>query len=222
MRKANILLLAVLFLAIGAGIFYIFASEGKNVSDPGASAVTSTATPAPTATPETVTVATPEGAPAAAPELTPTFEPTPVLTPIPSPTPSPEPTPTPHVDHTASGEYHSDTGAWINIVAKWETVEEDGKVRLKIEAYVESYSLYYTSYNPENLVFTVDGKSYRTSHDPISVGDNDKTQTLLATQTVDIPVGCDLSVDGTWFCAGLTYGNKQLESITASDTIHIP
>ena len=178
MRKANILLLAVLFLAIGAGIFYIFASEGKNVSDPGASAVTSTATP--------------------------------------------EPTPTPHVDHTASGEFHSDTGAWINIVAKWKTVEEDGKVRLQIEAYVESYSLYYTSYNPENLVFTVDGKSYRTSHEPISVGDNDKTQTLLATQTVDIPVGCDLSVDVTWFCAGLTYGNKQLESITASDTIHIP
>ena len=101
MRKANILLLAVLFLAIGAGIFYIFASEGKNVSDPGASAETSTATPAPTATPETVTVATPEGVPAVAPELTPTFEPTPVLTPIPSPTPSPEPTPTPHVDHTA-------------------------------------------------------------------------------------------------------------------------
>ena len=207
MRKANILLLAVLFLAIGAGIFYIFASEGKNVSDPGTSAVTSTATPEPTATPETVT---------------PTFEPTPVLTPIPSPTPSPEPTPTPHVDHTASGEFHSDTGAWINIVAKWKTVEEDGKVRLQIEAYVESYSLYYTSYNPENLVFTVDGKSYRTSHEPISVGDNDKTQTLLATQTVDIPVGCDLSVDVTWFCAGLTYGNKQLESITASDTIHIP
>ena len=164
----------------------------------------------------------PEGVPAAVPELTPTFEPTPVLTPIPSPTPSPEPTPTPHVDHTASGEFHSDTGAWINIVAKWKTVEEDGKVRLQIEAYVESYSLYYTSYNPENLVFTVDGKSYRTSHEPISVGDNDKTQTLLATQTVDIPVGCDLSVDVTWFCAGLTYGNKQLESITASDTIHIP
>ncbi len=214
MRKANILLLAVLFLAIGAGIFYIFASEGKNVSDPVSSAVTSTATPAPTATPE--------ASPTAAPEATPTFEPTPVLTPIPSPTPSPEPTPTPHVDHTASGEFHSDTGAWINIVAKWKTVEEDGKVRLQIEAYVESYSLYYTSYNPENLVFTVDGKSYRTSHEPISVGDNDKTQTLLATQTVDIPVGCDLSVDVTWFCAGLTYGNKQLESITASDTIHIP
>ncbi len=214
MRKANILLLAVLFLAIGAGIFYIFASEGKNVSDPVSSAVTSTATPAPTATPE--------ASPTAAPEATPTFEPTPVLTPIPSPTPSPEPTPTPHVDHTASGEFHSDTGAWINIVAKWKTLEEDGKVRLQIEAYVESYSLYYTSYNPENLVFTVDGKSYRTSHEPISVGDNDKTQTLLATQTVDIPVGCDLSVDVTWFCAGLTYGNKQLESITASDTIHIP
>jgi hypothetical protein len=214
MRKANILLLAVLFLAIGAGIFYIFASEGKNVSDPVSSAVTSTATPAPTATPE--------ASPTAAPEATPTFEPTPVLTPIPSPTPSPEPTPTPHVDHTASGEFHSDTGAWINIVAKWKTLEEDGKVRLQIEAYVESYSLYYTSYNPENLVFTVDGKSYRTSHEPISVGDNDKTQTLLATQTVDIPVGCALSVDVTWFCAGLTYGNKQLESITASDTIHIP
>ena len=215
MRKANILLLAVLFLAIGAGIFYIFASEGKNAPDPGSEpAAAATATPAPTATPK--------ASPTAAPEATPTFEPTPVLTPIPSPTPSPEPTPTPHVDHTASGEFHSDTGAWINIVAKWETVEEDGKVRLKIEAYVESYSLYYTSYNPENLVFTVDGKSYRTSHDPISVGDNDKTQTLLATQTVDIPVGCDLSVDVTWFCAGLTYGNKQLESITASDTIHIP
>ena len=51
MRKANILLLAVLFLAIGAGIFYIFASEGKNVSDTVSSAVTSTATPEPTATP---------------------------------------------------------------------------------------------------------------------------------------------------------------------------
>ena len=214
MRKANILLLAVLFLAIGAGIFYIFAIEGKNAPDSANAAVTATATPAPTATPE--------AAPTAAPEATPTFEPTPVLTPIPSPTPSPEPTPTPHVDHTASGEFHSDTGAWINIVAKWETVEEDGKVRLRIDAYVESYSLYYTSYNPENLVFTVDGKSYRTSHEPISVGDNNKTLTLLATQTVDIPVGCDLSVDVTWFCAGLTYGNRKLESITASDTIHIP
>ena len=217
MRKANTLLLIVLLLAVGAGIFYIFVSEGKNLPedtsvsrDPSA-----TASPAPTATPE-VTVAP-------SPSPSPTWEPTPVPTAIPSATATAAPTPTPHIDHSASGSFRSDTGAWIDVVAKWETVEEEGKVRLKIDAYIESYSLYYTSYNPENLVFTVEGSSYRASHDPIAVGDNGgKTETLLGTQIVDIPTGCDLNVDVTWFCTGLTYGNKKMDSITAKDMIHIP
>ena len=219
MRKANTLLLIVLLLAVGAGIFYIFESEAKNVREDTSSYAkpSATSTPDPTATP------TATETPDQAPTESPAWEATPVPTSIPSPTATAAPTPTPHVDHSASGSFRSDTGAWIDVVAKWETVEEDGKVRLKIDAYIESYSLFYTSYNPENLVFTVDGNSYRSSHDPIAVGDNGgKTQTLLATQTVDIPTGCDLNVDVTWFCSGLTYGNKQMDFITAKDTIHIP
>ena len=150
------------------------------------------------------------------------MEPTPVPSAAATATPTPIPTATPHVDHSASGTIRSDTGAWIDVVAKWETVEEDGKVRLKIDAYVESYSLYYTSYNPDNVVFNVDGNTYRASHDPIAVADNSKTQTLLASQTVDIPTGTDIKVEVTWFSAGLTYGNQQMDSITAKDTIHIP
>ena len=218
MRKSNILLLIVLFLAIGGGIFYIFTSEGKNVgqslntdSEPAA-----TATAAPSATP---TAASTE-APTATPVVT--AEPTSVPTSVPTATAVPAPTATPFADHTASGSFRSNTGAWIDVVANWETVLEDGQPRLKIDAYIESYALYFTSYTPENVVFTVDGNTYRANHDPISVSDNGKTQTLLATQIVDIPTGCDLKVEVTWFCNGLTYGNKQFESITAKDTIHIP
>ena len=216
MRKSNILLLIVLFLAIGAGIFFIFRSENKNT--PATTEPASTASPAPTATPQPTPTPTPAPADTPAPTAPPTQAPTAAVV-----TPAPIPTATPYVDHSASGSFRSDTGTWINLIAKWETVEEDGKVRLKIDAFVESYSLYYTSYNPDNVVFNVDGNTYRSSHESIAVGDNNgKTETLLASQTVDIPTGTDVSVDVTWFCAGLTYSNKQIESITAKDTIHIP
>ena len=205
-----------MIIAVTAGILYIFHSEGKNAAeqDRAPDTATATATPTPTATPQ------PTAAPTATPVMT--AVPTSVPTAVPTATPTPVPTATPYVDHTASGTFRSDTGAWINIVAKWETVEEDGKVRLKIDAYVESYSLNYTSYLPDNVVFNVDGTTYRASHDPIYVADNGKTETLIASKTVDIPTGTDIKVEVTWFCTGLTYGNRQLDSITAGDTIHIP
>ncbi len=214
MKKSNIWLLLVLLLAIGAGIFYIFSSEGKNAPAP--ETPTSTSTPAPTATPTVTASPTPSATPI------PTEAPTPVPTAVPTVSPTPVPTPAPRVDHTASGSFRSDTGTWINLIVKWKTVEEEGKVKLKLDAYVESWSLNYRSYTPDNVVFNVGGDTYRASHEPLYVADNGKTETLLASRTVDIPTGTDIAVDVTWFTAGLTISVRPVDSVTAKDTIHIP
>ena len=108
--------------------------------------------------------------------------------------PTPVPTPAPRVDHTASGSFRSDTGTWINLIVKWKTVEEEGKVKLKLDAYVESWSLNYRSYTPDNVVFNVGGDTYRASHEPLYVADNGKTSYSVVTRIAPTPREAEAAV----------------------------
>lgn len=218
MRRSNILLLFLLLLALGAGIFLIFSSEADRSPEPETQepAITATATPEPTATP------VPE--PTAQPTATPTPRPAPTSVPTNSPTPvptaTPLPTPTPYVDHASSGSFRSDTGNLINIVVNWETRTADDGVELLLNAYVESYSLFSTGV--DDVVFNVDGARYICSSGAINVTDNHNfTQTPLGSATVEVASGKDVVLLVNWYYRG-DYGNEYFDSISATQTIHIP
>ena len=221
MKRGAPILILLVFLIMGITIFWIFRSEGgtKPVSiNPFAAA---TATPEPTATPS------PTAAPTATPVPTATPSPTPMPTmpPTPSPTPSPSPTavptPTPVITRESSGSFRSDTGGWLNIIVKYNVERNGNEAKLKLDAYVESYSLE-TAKRMDDVVFTVGGVTVKESSGPINISDNSqKTETLLGSAEFDVTPGSDVRADVWWYFLG-TYGGESLDIVKATEVIPIP
>ncbi len=221
MKRAAPILVLLLFLILGLAIFWIFRSDGgtKPVSlNPFAAA---TATPEPTNTPEPTAPPTATPAPTATPTPTPmpTMPPTP--TPTPSPSPTAVPTPTPVIVRESSGTFRSDTGTWIDIIVNYNVERNGNEARLKLEAFVESYSLE-TAKRTDDVAFTVGGYTIKDSSGPIHVEDNtQKTETRLGSAEFDVTPGSEVRVDVWWYFLGV-YGGENIDIIKASEVIQIP
>ena len=216
MRKANIILLLVLCLALTGAIFYIFRMEQANAPKPTATAAP-TATPVPTATP----------APTATPVPTATPEPTQVPTAIPTAAPVITPAPitpaTPEPVYETEGIFRSDTGAWLNMVVKWKLVRDGEKTTVHMDAYAESYSLICTGVN--DVEFIIGSKSVKASSGVINVDYNMLTETKIGSADIEVEPGQKVDVFVTWTYKG-TYGSssgvKAIDTIQADTEIYIP
>ena len=222
-KKHMIPAILLLLAALACLVALVFFREGKkdppgeggNAQDTGnvstqAGTANAAYTPAPTSTPEPM--ATPS------PTLTPTAAPT--DTPAP-PSPTATPTPTPVIERTSSGSFRSDTGTWINVVVYYQIERKGDTATLSLTAYVESYSLQ-TAQRVNDLEFSVNGRSLYESTGPIVVDEGSgKTETLLGSAETDVTPGSACTVKVTWAFMG-SYGNKDIEYITAEETLQIP
>lgn len=225
MKRSFAPFIILVFLLIGLGIFFIFRSEGPAADREPETTVT--ATPEPTATPVPVATATPTPVPTATPTVppTPTQQPTaaPTATPSPTPTasPTPSPTPEPTVQYTSSGELVSDSGTKLNIIVKWSGFNDvDGKTKLQLDVYVQSYSLH-TGDRSDDVVLKVGGSTYYGSTKAIQIDANTLTETLVVSKTVEVAANTDIPLEITWYFNG-TYSNQAVSTITASGTVHLP
>lgn len=174
-----------------------------------------------TGTPPAVTngaVVTDPASGGSAPANTPagTTAPTPTPTPTPTTTPTPTPTPTPAVDTT--GSFRSDSGTPLNIVVDWSLSGSGSERTLVVTVYAESYSLHSVgAWHGGSL--TIGGQTYYFDTEAIDYDGPGQGTNLLGTVTANIgslslPTQAELS----WHFQG-TYGDVELDSITATGTI---
>lgn len=227
MKRAFAPFIILVFLLIGLGVFFIFRIEGPRADQ--YADVSVTATPVPTATPEPHATATATPMPTATPTPTPTLTPVPTPTTEPTPSPSPTATPTPEptataeptIQPTSNGQFISDSGAKLNVLVKWSGfLDVDGKTKLQLDVYVQSYSLY-TGDRKDDVVMKVDGEVYYGSSKAIQLDTNTLTETLIASTVVEVEPGRDIPLEITWYFNG-SYSNQQIAAITAAETVHLP
>jgi len=225
MKRSFAPFIILVFLLIGLAVFFVFRSEGPGENDD--PAVTVTATPLPTATPQPEATAVPTPVPTATPTPPPTASPTPTATPVPTPTASPTPTPTPTptpepvVQQSAEGQFQSDSGTKLNMLVKWKSFRDvDGKTKLQLDVYVQSYSLH-TGDRIDDVVIKVDGAVSYGSSKAIQIDTNILSETLIASTVAEVSPGQDIPLEVTWYFNG-SYSNQSISTITADSVIHIP
>lgn len=192
MRKGKIkaILFLVVFLLITATAITLLLDmekERQEVQNLGYDPYKATPAPTerPTVTPMPVSTIMPTPVPA-------TPVPTPPPTPVPTPTPAPTPTPVPVGQVIGNGSFTSNTGVPMNVRAVWTaTVLDADRVRVKVEVYLESYSLQITA--SRNAVNVSVGESYVSADTPtVDIDDNSTIHSsLLATteHTVNLENG---------------------------------
>ena len=218
MRRSGIWIILLLILLVGLSIFLIFYSEGQRTGP-----ITAT-TPVPTATPE-MSMVTEQPLSTATPEPTatpiPTAVPTPVPTAVPTPTPTPLPTATPVITREVTGEFRSETGAWLNIIIAYSASRNGDKASIQTNVYVESYSLE-TGKGTDDLHISIDGKDTYVSTGPILITENHQmTRTLLGSAETEVRPGSQVAVSASWRFNG-NYGGKELGTLTAQGTVAVP
>ena len=170
-RKIKALVFLVTFLLVMAAAVALLLnmeSERREVEqlgyDPYAAAPSPTVRPAPTPAPVSTIMPTP------APTPVPTPAPTPAPTPV--PTPAPTPTPVPYGEVIGSGSFRSETGVPLNVRADWVAQALDaGTVRVRVDVYLESYSLQIAA--SRNAVNVSVGDSYQSADTPtVELEDN--------------------------------------------------
>lgn len=162
----------------------------NNPSQPGSSGTVSIETAPPTRTPSgTTPIYT------APPQLStpiPTVAPTPTATPV----PTPEVTPIPTSTIIGTGEFASDTGVPLNLVASWTAeVIDSSTVKVTVSVDLDSYSLY-ISESPAGVFVSV-GDQYKSAGTPsVSHGENTRILTHLATteHTIKLSDGNSVTV----------------------------
>ncbi len=148
-------------------------------------------TPAPTAAP----TVTPMPVSTIRPTPVPTPTPTPVPTPPPTPVPTPPPTPTPLPPGTFldSGSFRSEMSVPLNLRADWTArVLDANRVYVKVEVYLESYSLQITA--AHNAVNVSVGDHYLSADTPTLDIEDSTTRhsSLIAVTEHSVPLA-----DGT-------------------------
>ena len=178
-RIKTLIFIVVFLLVLATAITLLLDMEKQRqtVQDLGYDpfAATPVPTPVPTVTPMPVSTIMPTQAPA-------TPVPTPVPTPIPAtpaPTPIPTPTPVPVGQTIASGSFSSDTGVPLNLRAVWTAQLLDAnRVRVKVEVYLESYSLQIIA--SRNALNVSVGDSYLSTDTPaVDLDDNTSLHSSL-------------------------------------------
>ena len=125
-------------------------------------------------------------------------------------------TPTPAVDTT--GSFRSDSGTPLNIVVDWSLSGSGSERTLVVTVYAESYSLHSVgAWHGGSL--TIGGQTYYFDTEAIDYDGPGQGTNLLGTVTANIgslslPAQAELS----WHFQG-TYGDVELDSITATGTI---
>ncbi|MBR6208999.1 MAG: hypothetical protein IKQ69_08360 [Oscillospiraceae bacterium] len=217
MKRYAALIILILFLGIGLGIYMIFRQEGQPAE---AASVAQTpaamsGTPTPRATPTATPTATP------LPTMPPTPSPTPSPLPTPVPTATPVPTPTPYIEMESSGSFRTDTGTYLNLVVDYSVKREGEKATLTLYAYTESYSLF-TEARHDDLRFVIDGVTTYATAGAITVeADEGLTKTLIGKVEADVAPESSVRVDVTWEFLGVI-GGKSIDRLTASTTLDIP
>ena len=176
-------------------------------------------TPLPTVTPMPVSTIMPTPMP------TPTPAPTPTPTPAPTSTPVPTPPPFTAGQEIASGSFASSTGVPLNIHADWTaTVLDADQVRVKVDVYLDSYSLQIIP--SRNALNVSVGDSYVSADTPaVDLDDNTKinrsylnttehTINLSAGETKTIPVQIQYLFRGTYF-------QRDIETIECGGPINL-
>lgn len=212
-QKTHIFIALVLVLLIIAAVTAWLTHDN---SDPGNDDPVQTPVPVTTAVPmeptdTPVTTATPA-------------EPTPAPTQTPA-----EPTPTPDEPHgtrvlNQSGSFKSDTGTKLNLVVEYLiTSKNDSTLSVRVNVYVESYSLDIGS-RSGNTIY-VNGQGYNFVSNPVKHTSNDSLQkTLITTAMVDVPaeigetVNIPISVD--WHYRG-AYSGQEIEHIPAETSVTV-
>ncbi len=225
MRKGKIkaLLFIIVFLLVMATAIALLLDmerEKKEVQELGYDPYAATPVPtlAPTVTPMPVSTIMPTPVP-------PTPVPTPPPTPVPTPTPAPTPTPVPVGQVIGSGSFRSETGVPLNVRANWSAkVLDANHVRVKVEVYLESYSLHII---PSSGGVNVSvGDSYQSSDTPAVDSDDNTTlqSSLIATtehmlelapgQVRSFPVQVQYLFRGVYF-------NRDIDTIECGGTIQL-
>lgn len=132
---------------------------------------------------------------------------TPVPTPVPTPTPTPEPTPdaalpSPGAEETlpsqavtagtslGSGEFKSESGVPLNIIARWEATSVDSsKVNVKVTVVAESYSLQLMA--TKSLHLSLNGEYVTVDVPAVEYDGQAMTENELGSYTfeLELPVG---------------------------------
>ncbi len=217
-KRSTAPILILLFLILAVGIFWVFHSEKKEEGEGDDPQPSVTSTPVPTATP------VPTSAPTAeiiyTTPIPETATPAPTGTPTPTPTVAPTPTAPPPVEYATTGEFRSDSGAKINILVKWGILTENGQEKLKMDVYIESYSLQIGA-RVDDIVFSVNGAISYASSPSVEIQDNSLHETFIGSSTVDVQPDTELSVSVRWYFNG-SYSNMQIADILAQAQIHTP
>ena len=223
MRKGKIkaILFIVVFLLVMATAITLLLDmekERREVQDlgydPYHAAPAPTATPAPTPMPVSTIMPTP---------VPPTPAPTPTPTPAPTPTPVPTATPVPVGQVIGSGSFDSSTGVPLNVHADWTaTVLDAEHVRIKVDVYLDSYSLQIIS--SRNALNVSVGDSYVSADTPaLDLDDNvnlARSYLNSTEHTVYMPSGQDktLPVQIQYLFRG-TYFQREIETIECGGPI---
>jgi len=165
-----------------------------------------------------VNTAEPTAPPSDTPEETQGDLPTPPPeTPTPTPTSTPSPTVTP-LTTVSSGSFSSNTGTSLNLAVSWTArALSDGNVSLLVEIGVSSYS-FITDALPHSITLSIGGTDYTLSSASVRYEGDSLVVNPIASYTVTLPAGTGTEVSVLWSYRG-AYGDVELESITASDTI---
>lgn len=156
------------------------------------------------------------------PSVSPSEEPSPSLEPTPTPTPSPTPTPTPIP--SAAGNFRSNTGMGLNVSADWTAVDAgNGKVKLKLQFFVESYALN-VGKGYKNVIVTINDEKFTYDAPAITYDGKTLEKNELCTVELVLSVGADgkLNVPMTaeWIFMG-KYGDAEIENISAAGLAQI-
>lgn len=225
--KFIIVLLVIMIISLTAALI-IMKNDDKGGSET-TPAVTTTApdttnpntttTPSQTTTPEATT--TPEETTTPEQTTAPDVTTTPEETTAPDVTTAPDEVDPPKIPDGLLIEksFKSDTGTTLNIRADVTAYEKDGKVYLRVDVYLESYTI--TLSRAKYGTLTIGGKTFDFKLDPLSVENNKKiVSTLLYSDEAEVTYGETVNIKAD-FAVNMTYSKIPLKTITAEGTVEV-
>ena len=220
--KFIIVLLVIMIVSLATALIILNNDDGEKETTPAVTTKAPSTTKPDTTAPETTTsgeTTTPEVT------TTPEITTTPNVTTTPGTTTEPDVTepdvvpPSPDVPNGLSVEksFRSNTGVSLNIRADVKAYEKDGKAYVRVDVYLEHYSI---TIKARNGVITVGNKEITFKTDALNVSLDEKTETLLATKEIEVEYGESVKVKVD-LESNVTYAGKKLDRIVAEGTVTV-